>query len=919
MDSKLFDFPGMGVSEPDELLAQFFRLYQVTIDQQGIVVQASDEFILRSGYSGAKLIGKPFSMLLPADEKNFLKQVRGHSIPKAYQQTLLCADQSVRSVNLTLATLTMASEQFMVVTHCDWSVNKIESQLTLFKKSSFGEFLITPESFTIVAANDCAQTLCGLSQQVLSSQTFSDIINVSDWQLSTELSKLLNDRDRSCNLSVVTASGELQLVKLTAHRVEFAGEPFIHLQTIEISAHQVHLQKVQQATDLTDSLFDLLPTASLLMDNLGNIAKINQAMTSLLGRSSDDLLGLHVRSVLPPVLFAKISPMEASICRIQVELNQQALDVEFHQQPMRDRFSSSQGLLLTIAPQKIAQLPVRIKALETVNEMALLAIFTLNPQGEFIYINEAFEQQSRYKSVQLIGHHISLLNGSAKDPYIFNNMLDSLQIKNSWRGNLKFTYPYGSYYWADVSIKPVYNERGEIENFVGVSTDTTRQKELQQTGVFLANYDLDTGLANDILAKDRLEGMLARARRRKLTVAVIYLDITEIESLAFEVGTVKSSELLSAYCTMLRSALRSEDAVARMSQTRLAILLPDLPNTSALEVVAAKIDKVNQKNIVVAQDSFDIDIRLGIAYYPEQGSDADSLFLNAESSLQKAWHANESIGCFGEQQNEQAIKHFNLRRDIVKALASGKLKTLYQPILDLASNKVTEFEVMVCWQHPKHGLIEGEAIYAVAEAGGIMSELGLWLFEQACIDLKYWHAKGYSDISVALNLSHGQLRNRHIAQSFAEILQKHGIAAQQVSVELPISYMATQWLELEDILQEFSLMGLTLQYDKFGERGAYISDLSSFPFSGLKLSASYVSQLEDNQTTANLIQGIIRMAQALDMTVTAVGVDSLSEFVQLQNMGCHYIQGDFTCRFASREEMDVFLGQQSDYPLLSWE
>jgi len=919
MNSELFDFSHMTDDEKNKLLTQFCGNYHLIINNKGVIVAASDEFIFLVGYAASKLIGHQFSQFLPENEVNDLVNINEKSSSCLINQRLLLADNLTRVINFLVAPLTISSEQFTVVSHF-WPADSDNAQSSqLFVQSSIAEFLLNPDALTITAANISAQTLCGLTEQTLIQMRLSDLVNLSHSKLELELNKLVRDNARSLNLNLTIASGEQQYVKLTVHLVELAGTPLLHIQTVNITDHQEHIKKLQQGVDLNDSLFDLLPTASLLMDSLGNIEKINQAMAQLLGQPSQALLGQHVRSVLPPALVSKISPLDSSKCRLSLELNNQMLDVEFCQQPIRDRFNFSQGLLLTIAIKKAAQLPVRLKALETVNDMALLAIFTLDPQGRFIYINEAFEQQSRYKSPSIIGRHILLLNDSSNDPFIFNNMLDALQEKSSWRGTLKLSHPHSGFYWADVSIKPVHDDRGQIECFVGVSVDTTRQKELQLSGVFRANYDEATGLANDILAKDRLEGMLARARRRKLTVAVIYLDITEIESIGYELGTEKSSLLLSTYCTMMRGALRSEDALARMSPTRLAILLPDLPNISALEVVAAKIDKVNQQAIVVGQESFDIEIRLGISYFPDQGGDADALFLNAESSLQKAWHSNERIGCFGEQQNEQAIKHFNLRRDIVAALDSGQLKALYQPILDLASNKVTAFEVIVCWHHPQHGRTEGDDVYAVAEASGIMADLGLWLFEKACADLRHWHEQGYPNLSVALNLSHGQLRDRQIAHSFAQILQTYEIAPKQISVELPLSYMATQWLDLESILQELSLLGLTLQYDKFGERGAYISDLSSFPFSGLKLSAKYVAQLEDNQTTANLIQGIIRMAQALDMTVTAVGVDNLSEFVQLQEMGCHYIQGDFTCRFSVRDEMDNFLSQQNDYQLLSWE
>lgn len=162
---------------------------------------------------------------------------------------------------------------------------------------------------------------------------------------------------------------------------------------------------------------------------------------------------------------------------------------------------------------------------------------------------------------------------------------------------------------------------------------------------------------------------------------------------------------------------------------------------------------------------------------------------------------------------------------------------------------------------------------------------------------------------LSINLSHGQLRDNQIADKFTEILGRYNVDNHRLSLELPLSYIATQWLKLDEILQQLSLLGFTLEYDKFGDRGAYISDLRNFPFRGIKLTEDYVSHIDEDASTANLVEGIVSMASSLNLEATAVGVNEFSQILQLQEMGCRRAQGDFLGGYTDRDGVVKFIEQ----------
>ncbi|NRA71811.1 MAG: EAL domain-containing protein [Gammaproteobacteria bacterium] len=918
MKNQLIELTSLSEQDKDVILGQMYRAFLLIVDQQGLIRSVSNEFLKVTGYRAQELVDRHLSEFVPSDHSVLISQHLKQS--GSIKQWLTFSDGAVKKVDLTVELIGVADFKCYGVTHLHVeSEDLLQDSLHLFEQSAVAEMLLTPRNLNIIAANHHAQVLCGLDEITLKEMFLSDLCYLPQQQLLSELKNLQSEQGSEFNLDFIMANGQPSFVEFKVNPVQFSGKTLLHLQIFNITDQKEHKKQLQHTNDLNTALFDGLPEAALLMDQLGVITRINYKMLTLLGKTSENLIGQRAKSALPEKLIALISPMAASSHKETLKINDHVVHIVCKQQPIRDQENQSLGLLLTIESIKSNDVPLRVKALEIANKMSVYSIFVTDPKGKIIYVNEGFEQQSGHKSSGIIGKNIAILNDKTNEPFVFENMLEVINKQQIWRGILKKLRKSGASYWADVTIKPVLDDQGKTEFFVGLSLDITQQKEMNKAGIYIANYDVATGLANEILAKDRLDSMLGRARRRELTVAVIYLDISKIIDFSHNFSVVKGNEILTIYVEMLKSALRSEDALVRMSQTRLAILLPDLPNVRALEVVVAKIDKVNTQPIVLADQTYDLEVKQGTAYYPEQGGDADTLFLNAESSLQQAWQTNERIGSFGEQDNDKAIMHFNLRQDIVAALRNDTLEVVYQPILDLATNNIVAMEAKPQWHHKLHGLISGDDIYAVAESSGLMADLGEWLLDNSCIDLKHWRDQGYVNLKLSLNLSHGQLRDYDIARHIEKIIQRHQLPASRFILELPLSYISTQWIDLEGILQELSLLGVALHYDKFGERGAYISDLHNFPFSGLKISKDYISQLEDDPNASKLIQGMIAMAKALDMTVTAIGVRKLSQMLQLQEMGCDWIQGEVTQSYGTRDEIDSFLIQQASYKKLSWE
>ncbi|MDP2561018.1 GGDEF domain-containing phosphodiesterase [Psychrobium sp. 1_MG-2023] len=893
------------------ILSKLLELSELVIDSQQLICHASTHFTAVASDNHSSLVDLSLSeVLTTADYQQLLDnaaeyQGSGFSMEVTFPHGPI----PNKEYELTVEHLVMDDSQWVIVKRCCVKDNDY------FNGSAVAQFVVEPKSLRILKANQVAEKVTGIELERLSFMSFSDLLNMPLQEIEHQLGLVSELEYRDIDVNFIGAAGENLAMTLKATR---RGSPeYFHFELLDVVVLSEHESTQQNFSSIVNNLISINPNAALLIDNFGVITQINQYMCDVIETNRLEAVGRRASDILPQSLASIISAMEESEHRVRLGKSGSFKSI-IKQQPLRDHEDSVVGLLVEVISCN-DRTTLKERALQSATQMGNYAVFTFDNDGQILYANEAFEHQTGYCSHDIVGHNISILNSKTNDQQLEKLMWQAIKRKEMWRGILKHTKQSKMNYWCDLTINPLIDEYGDLECFVALSQDITLQKETQKSGTFMANYDVATGLANDVLARDRLERMIGRARRRKNIVAAIALDIGKIEQLEKKYGAAKASSALMIYCTRLQKALRAEDGVARMSKSRLAILLPDLPSTDALEVVSAKVDKVNQQPIEIGELRLVLDVKQGMAYFPEQGLDAESLLNNAEASLQKAWQANAPIACFGKEQNAQALMHFQLRKELVTLLASKDFEVVYQPIINLVTNEVHSFEAHIHWQHPQFGLINNDEVYTVAEASGCVQEMGFILIERVCQDLQAWQAQGHDGFCVAINLSHGQLRDYKFASKVEKVLGRYQMPPERLSLEIPLSYIAAQWLDLESILQELSLLGVNLLYDKFGDRGAYISDLRHFPFNGIKLTQNYIQMINSDPNSANLVEGIVAMALSLNLEVTAVGVNNLNQMLQLQDMGCHYAQGELLTEYLKRDDVEVFLLQQTGLQQEEWE
>ena len=407
---------------------------------------------------------------------------------------------------------------------------------------------------------------------------------------------------------------------------------------------------------------------------------------------------------------------------------------------------------------------------------------------------------------------------------------------------------------------------------------------------YLTYHDALTGLSNRVLFRDQLGRALARGTGKHNTrLAVLFLDIDDFKSINDTLGHTVGDVLLASVAERLRRCVREADIVARMGSDEFAVILSGV---AAPEDAILHADKIVEAIAVphsVGGQQIVLDLSVGIALAPNDGSDPDLLLSNSHLALQKAKTEQGDGRCFfAAEMNTQARKRRKLKSDLREAIAAGdQLEVFYQPIFDLNDRVISGFEALLRWHHPERGLISPAEFIPIAEEAGLIEQLGEWVLQRACHEAAGWpgHQK------IAVNISPVQFRSPRLIPWIFKSLTSSGLAARRLELEITETVLLNDNLQTIELLDQLRSVGVRISLDDFGTGYSSLSYLQRFPFDKLKIDRSFVRNLTHNASTMAIIRALIGLANNLGIVTTAEGVETSAQLEWLQMEACSEIQG----------------------------
>lgn len=443
---------------------------------------------------------------------------------------------------------------------------------------------------------------------------------------------------------------------------------------------------------------------------------------------------------------------------------------------------------------------------------------------------------------------------------------------------------------------------------------------------YLAYYDPLTSLPNRRSFNEQLNRIIKRSQRHQTNAALLFIDLDHFKRINDSIGHGRGDRLLVEIAKRLSTELRQDDAVnyfsdrggddadagteiARLGGDEFTVVLSDIDDTSQVEAVARRILASLSEPISLQSHNPVVTPSIGIALYPQDGTDPDSLVRNADTAMYVA--KAEGRACFrfyNEEMNAQAVEQLKMEEELRHAMQNKELELRYQPQLSTATGTIVSMEALVRWKHPQRGMVPPNEFIPVAERTGQIIELGEWVLEEVARHCQYWQTENLPPFRISVNLSPIQFNQAGLAQRVADILERSGLPPSRVELELTESAIMTDAETNIAKLRQLKDIGLALAVDDFGTGYSSLSYLKRFPIDTLKIDQSFVADLGSPDGAA-IVDAILALAGTLNLRVIAEGIETEEQLRYLLGRNCDLLQGYFFSQPAYPEDVPTLLQQ----------
>ena len=543
------------------------------------------------------------------------------------------------------------------------------------------------------------------------------------------------------------------------------------------------------------------------------------------------------------------------------------------------------------------------------------AIMIIDKNGDIEWVNNAFVKQTSYHSEEVIGEKLKTLEVEGSD----NDMWQKVKSGDVWSGELSYRRKDGSTMIVNQTVTPLLDDLSEITHYIAVSEDITERKANHQRIAFMATHDELTSLPNRNLLNDRLQQSIEHAKRQSSKMAVLFIDIDHFKYINDSLGHQVGDELLQILAVRLQSVLRKEDTVARFGGDEFVVLLPDITEVNYVKLIAIKLLNKIKSPYKIMEHELLITGSIGISLYPDDALNSDDLIQQADSAMYLAKEQGRNNSQFYTAEiNEKITRRLTLEKALRQAIEQQQFVLFYQPKINLMTNRITGVEALVRWQHPELGLVSPMEFIPLAEETGIILELGRWVMETACKQMKIWEDE-YSDlVNMSINVSARQFWQEDFVVQVADILNKTGVSCDKIEFEL------TETVVLGDVdsaiftMLELKNMGISLSIDDFGTGYSSLNYLQQLPVDVLKIDRTFIGRLGRGDTDYAVVRSILALANNFKLRVVAEGIETAEQQHILTTLGCHYGQGYHFCVPMNADEVMQHITAQEDAQFTLW-
>ena len=584
---------------------------------------------------------------------------------------------------------------------------------------------------------------------------------------------------------------------------------------------------------------------------------------------------------------------------------------------------------------------------QAILESAQLAIVSTDSQGNIVSINPATEQLLGFAAAELVGQRpndtflladtISNNTLGSADAFADDLLFGHARLGEVMECECQFRRKDGSTFPVQLSISALSHGGDEhLDGFLLVAADISVRKRAEEALLrshseleervrertqeleseiserkqaenrlrHLAHHDALTDLPNRTALRQHIEHAIALSTRESKLAAVCFIDLDRFKNINDSLGHHAGDALLIEVATRLRGALRSQDTVARLGGDEFVVVTPLVDTAESAEAMAEKLLEALRPPCMIEGHEVFVTPSIGLCLYPMDGHNADTLLRNADTAMYKAKeNGRNHFQRFDPAMTEATEQYFQIESSLRRAVERQEFEIHYQPIIALATGKVSSFEALVRWRHPQLGLIAPARFIPVAEETGLIVSIGEQVLAMVCAQWREWRAAELNPPPICVNVSAVQFRAPDIANRLSTIVDTSGVPTSAIELELTESALMQNCEHTLGTLETLAKRGFQLSIDDFGTGYSSLAYLKRFPVSKLKVDRSFIKDMTDDKDDEAIVATVIALSRTLGLAVVAEGAETIAQIERLKAMGCDSVQGFFYARPAPAEQI----------------
>ena len=738
-------------------------------------------------------------------------------------------------------------------------------------------------------------------------------------------------------LDALTASAKLR--HLAEAQLQNQSQPLLaeqaafdlQLLSAELQIHQIELE--MQNAELRDAqaaveasaarytdFYDFSPTGFVSLARDGTVLQINLAGTRLLGWERDHLKGgrfgtLLIEATRPAfntLLLQVFGDEGQQQCEVVLMRADQALRTLQIEATLSADKQECLAVMTDITERKQAEelLRVSVEHLRAIIDTTPECIKLLSADGRLIEMNDAGLAMIEADSLDQVIHASmpSLLLPEHREAF---QALTKSVIQGN-KGMLVFEIQglKGTRRWLETRAAPMIMRTGETV-LLGITRDITENKQSDELIWKQANFDTLTDLPNRRMFYDRLAQEIIKSDRTNSPLAVLLIDLDEFKEVNDTLGHDHGDILLQATAHRIADCIRASDTLARLGGDEFIVVLSQLGDTHYAEDIAQKILNRLAEPFQLANAVTHVSASIGITLYPNDATEIQSLMKNADQAM----YLSKSLGRnrfshYTPELQETAQKRLRLTNDLREALAANQFQVYYQPIVTLATGSIHKAEALIRWHHPVHGIVGPAEFIPLAEATGLIVDIGFWVFQQAARQVKRWRQQCNPNFQISVNRSPVEFHHFYTTQHLPcdQYLVELELPGQSIVYEITEGVLLNNDTRVADTFKHFRDSKIQTALDDFGTGYSSLSYLKKFDIDFLKIDKSFIDHMTTDANDLALCEAIIVMAHKLGLKVIAEGVETEDQRKLLADSGCDYAQGYLFSKPVPPDEFEKILG-----------